>query len=421
MSLTKVLFVDDEVQILEGLQDLLRRQRKVWAMRFASGGVEALRMIEAEGVDVVVSDMRMPGMDGAQLLAIVKERWPGVVRVVLSGQAERGAVVRALSVAHQFLGKPCRLEELTDVIDRAQRLQAALSQPALRDLAGALDQLPSLPSQYWTLMEAVHNPELGLKDIAGLVEQDPAMSAKVLQLVNSSYFGMPQRVSDVLKAVSFLGPEVMVSLALGAKVFDDFEHVPGLAELVEETRNRSLQSVSLVRLFLKEPEQVKHACTAALLQDVGRLVLAQAQPEAYGHLVLHQASTKIPSYELEQAALGVDHADLGGYLLGIWGLPVPIVEAVTFHHQPSRLGERFDPVVAAVHLASHLTDPPDLSVCPSAETIEKLCGDCRICGHPGCRHDSQAAWDWLKFNHKQDLAEDWVRRGLAHLEFVGVT
>lgn len=107
MSRKRVLFVDDEQEVLEGLRNLLRRNRHEWDMVFALGGYEALAELSRGTVDVVVTDMRMPGMDGAQLLAQVKTVSPSTARLVLSGHAEKEAILRALPVAHQFLSKPC--------------------------------------------------------------------------------------------------------------------------------------------------------------------------------------------------------------------------------------------------------------------------------------------------------------------------
>jgi YesN/AraC family two-component response regulator len=115
--LRRVLFVDDDQYILDGLQNLLRKQRSRWDMCFALGGAAALELFAAAPFDVIVSDMRMPGMDGAELLAHVRERYPAARRIVLSGYAEPAAVQRALEVAHQFLSKPCRAPDLIDAID----------------------------------------------------------------------------------------------------------------------------------------------------------------------------------------------------------------------------------------------------------------------------------------------------------------
>src|SRR5690606_34045961 len=122
----RILFVDDEPHVLDGLRDLLHKRLREWEMSFALGGQEALTLLETRPFDVVISDMRMPGIDGVTLLRLVKERYPAIARIVLSGQAERDAVVNALPVAHQFLSKPCDVEVLYAVVERACGLQGLL-------------------------------------------------------------------------------------------------------------------------------------------------------------------------------------------------------------------------------------------------------------------------------------------------------
>ena len=150
----RVLFVDDEQQVLDGLRDLLRRQRKHWDMTFASDAQKAMQLMADKPYDVVVSDMRMPGTDGATLLAHVKQHHPEAARIILSGQADRESVLRALPAAHQFLSKPCDADALRTVIERACTLQQMLSDPAIRTLVGGLDHLPSAPQTYFDLTRA---------------------------------------------------------------------------------------------------------------------------------------------------------------------------------------------------------------------------------------------------------------------------
>jgi DNA-binding NtrC family response regulator len=157
-----ILFVDDEQQILDGLKDLLRKQRKQWTMVFALGGEAALRELQQQPFDVVVSDMRMPGMDGATLLTRVKELYPSSARIILSGHAERDSIVRALPVAHQFLNKPCDAALLRMVVERACELQRLLQNEKIRCLIGKLDKLPSVPHTYWELTRVAALPDVAL-------------------------------------------------------------------------------------------------------------------------------------------------------------------------------------------------------------------------------------------------------------------
>ncbi|HEX5229023.1 MAG TPA: response regulator, partial [Bryobacteraceae bacterium] len=181
----RVLFVDDEPKILEGLQRMLRPCRNQWEMAFATSGKEALRILAADTYDVIVTDMRMPEMDGAQLLRLVREQHPGIVRIVLSGQFEAEAAMRVVQAAHQFLTKPCDAAKLQAVIERSCKGDEMVFDAATRAVIAALGELPPLPSTYAALVDALNDPQASLDRVGVIIEHDVAVAAKVLQLVNS--------------------------------------------------------------------------------------------------------------------------------------------------------------------------------------------------------------------------------------------
>ena len=361
----RILFVDDEQQILDGLRDLLRKQRKQWDMVFALGGEAALAELARAPFDVVVSDMRMPGIDGATLLQRVKDEYPATARIILSGDAERDAVVNALPVAHQFLSKPCDAEVLRTVVERACALQTVLQDDNVRSVIGKVDHLPSVPRAYWALAQAAARPDVGLADLAKIVEQDPAMAVKVLQLVNSSYFGLAQRQSSVQDAVAYLGIELLKALTLTAHVFASAAgpSLPGFS--FDALQDHSMLAARIAKRLVADPKRAAEAFTAALVHDIGKIVLAMGVPDRFGEAVRTARDTGRADHVVEKELLGVTHAEVGAYLLGLWGLPLGIVEAVAYHHQPE-LGAPTGTVVA-VHVAnalSHLVPgaPPDPSV-----------------------------------------------------------
>ena len=210
----RVLFVDDEQRVLDGLRDMLRKHRKKWDMHFALGGQEGIRALDAGGVDVLVTDMRMPGVDGVALLRHAHQHHPSVVRFILSGFAEAEARMRAVPVADQFLSKPCDAAQIECAVERALALRDALEDEALRAYLGAIDKLPSQPSVYQELQRLIASPKSGTDAVARLVERDMAMSAKLLQLVNSGFFGVARRVSSIDQAVSLLGIRTIENLSL---------------------------------------------------------------------------------------------------------------------------------------------------------------------------------------------------------------
>jgi HD-like signal output (HDOD) protein/CheY-like chemotaxis protein len=358
VSPQRILFVDDEPAVLEGLQNLLRKERRRWEMVFAHGSAQALEEIGKAPFDVVVSDMRMPGMDGAELLQRVKDRHPGTARIVLSGHAEQDTSVRALAVAHRFLSKPCDADTLRVVIERTLQLRALLSDDAVRRVIGRLDNLPSMPRTYQELVRATGDPDASIADVARIVEQDAAMSVKVLQIVNSAYFGLAQKMTSIQRAVVYLGIDLLKGLTLVAHVFSTLEraHVTGFS--LDRFQDRSLLCARLAKAFVKDSGRAEEAFTAGLVHDIGKLIVAMNLTRRFHEIVDEVRRSDPPEslHAVETRRLGMSHAELGAYLLGTWGLPATVVEAAAFHHCPSAVSEGPCEVLAAVHVADALID-----------------------------------------------------------------
>lgn len=352
----RVMFVDDESRVLDGLRRMLRPYHRIWQMDFVGSGESALDALDSSGYDVVVSDMHMPGMDGATLLKEVQSRSPGTVRIVLSGHADLEAAMRSVCISHQFLSKPCDADDLRTVIDRACDLEVLLRDATLQEALGDVGDLPVLPKTYRALVEALAEPEVDLQDVGKIVEQDQGIAAKILQLVNSSYFGIRREITSVGQATTYLGVSTIRDLVLSAEVFRQFEEsrrVQGFS-LEAEQEHSLLTSRIAGRLFEERPLK-DQAFLAGMLHDVGKLVLAtQLQDRLTSTLAARQGSTE-PFHETEERLHGVSHAEVGAYLLGLWGMPYPIVEAVAHHHHPSRVSEQSEfGVLAATHVAQVL-------------------------------------------------------------------
>ena len=342
-ALKRILFVDDEQSVLDGIRRLLRGQHREWDLQFALGGQAALDCLDTTRMDVVVSDMRMPGMDGAALLTEVRARQPHAVRIILSGYSDRDAALRAVPVAHQFLTKPCDPQLLKQTVTRACSLQALLSEPYLREALGKMDGLPSRPQMYDALTRAVADPDTSLGSIVEIVEQDAGMCVKVLQLVNSAFFGMPRPASDIRTAISCIGVTTLQNLVLTTEVFRGVGNRIS-ASAFEAAEKHAVLSAQIARRLIDDRKEGEQAFLAGLLHDVGTLLLA-------AHAHTEDVAGALAAGGPPDPAL---HARVGGYLLALWGLPYPISEAVANHHQPSLAAyDRFD-LVGAVHVADVL-------------------------------------------------------------------
>jgi len=361
----RILFVDDEPMVLTGLKRSLRPMRAEWEMVFAAGGDEALAAMDRQTFDIIVTDMRMPGMDGAQLLEEVQKRSPQTLRMVLSGQSDRETIMRSVNPAHQFVSKPCEAEELTSRLIRAFALKDLLQNPGLRELVTKLDCLPSLPHAYLQLNEELRRPEPSLQRIDELIGADMAMTAKILKLVNSAFFCLPCEISSASHAVQLLGLDTLRTLVLTAHVFEQFQSRLLTADDVRQISDHSLavsNSAKKIAMFEHADQHIQNeSFTAGLLHDAGKLILASALGEQYGKVLEYREQSDVGLYAAECELLGCSHAQVAAYLLGLWGLPSTIVEAVAWHHDPGgSLSVKFSPL-AAVHVASAYHDKKSTS------------------------------------------------------------
>ena len=354
----RILFVDDEPGILDGLRRTLRPMRSVWLMQFADGGQTALQILEGGEIHVVVSDMRMPGMDGAELLQIVRERWPSVARIILSGHADRSAAVRSVGVAHQFLVKPCDGNELRSVVQRTCALRATLISPEVLSTLTELGELPAIPALYAALNRELAKPEPSIPALSKLIGRDPGKSAKILPLVNSAFFGLRRRVKSINEAVTNLGTDVVRSLALSSTAFTTFTD-PTTVVSAERLWQHSMRVAEVAARISSvhggDLAATANSFQAGVLHELGKLIILFKRPGAFD-------------------AFEIQHGAIGAYLLGLWGLEDTVVEAVAFHHNPSLAPPCGLSALVAVHLANHLVHASlgDAERCPlDARLIER--------------------------------------------------
>jgi len=350
----RILFVDDEPRVLQGLRQALSRQRERWDMVFVDCGEAALAALAQQPFDAIITDLAMPGMDGPALLAKVRALYPQSMRLSVSGHADEELFLRAVPVTHQFLSKPCDPDELMEVIERACTLQAILQDQAIRALVGTLDNLPSTPETFHALSAAIAEPNAHTADITAIVSKDTALCVKTLQIVNSAYFGLGQPISSIQAAVTYVGMEMIRALALSACVFAAVDSAPGAAALLQGLQARSINKARLARTLLTGSRHVEQGFTAALLADIGQAVLALSAPQRFGEALTHARSGHRPMHVIEAELFGVAHPEVGAYLLGLWGLRHQAVEAIAHHHRPTRVAHSDFDCTVAVYVASLL-------------------------------------------------------------------
>lgn len=365
----KVLFVDDEPRVLHALERALLIAEVEWEAHFVEGGAAALSALQRDRYDVVVTDMRMPGVDGAAVLAAARDRDPGTVRIVLSGQADEGSALQMVRVAHRFLAKPCEAKLLRQVVERTGSLHRILSDENLRALVGSVDRLPSALRIFQELSDLLAREDASTDKVTDLVRQDPAIAAKLLQFVNSAFFARSREISDIRNAVVRLGMKSVKNLVLGLGVFDTAVTWGLPASFsVDEMQRRAFTTARIASEVIADRQQADTAFMAGLVCDIGELVLAATRKERLVSAWTSAAARSISRVTLEREAFGVSHAEVGACLLGLWGLPFAVVEAVAQHHAPEHGAEPAPTLSTTVWLASTIAAGEE----PDATLVETL-------------------------------------------------
>lgn len=360
-GMTRVLFVDDEQLILDGLKRLLYPLRNQWEMHFATSGEQALQLLSENDFDVLISDMMMPGMDGAELLNRVRQQYPSIVRIILSGHSDKELIYRALGSTHVYLSKPSDRDSIEGAIRRASELDQILNDENLTRLISSLDTLPSLPNLYFELLDVLKSKYYSIKKVTEVITKDAGMTAKLLQLVNSAFFGLPRHISDPKLAINLLGLDVLVALVMTVQIFTQFESASLIDISFQQFWDHCSGTSSLAKT-LAERQGLPHRViddtfAAGLLHDSGKIILMGNEPEKYRQVRDLMEREGIDNFHAEEMVYGSSHPVVGAYLLGLWGLPTSIVEAVAFHHQSDKPGLSQNPIPSFVYLANLLERP----------------------------------------------------------------
>jgi HD-like signal output (HDOD) protein/ActR/RegA family two-component response regulator len=364
----RILFVDDDDLILRSIERVLKRHahESSWELHFITDGDKALDLLAQQPFDVVLVDAHMPRMSGTTLLRRVQELYPGMVRILLSGHTGLDILRTSLPLAHQFIAKPCDAQLLKTTLDNACGIRSILSRPELRQMVGGSNELPSAPRTYVEITNALSNPHASSRTVADIVERDIAISARVIQLVSSGFYGLPRQVNSIGGAVAFLGVEVIKAIVLSvevSKMFPVSQAIPDFS--IDAVQKRSLAAAQLAKRLLGHESGGDNVLIAGMLQDVGQLIFAARAPQRFSIALSTSSRGKSPLYEAELELFGSTHAEVGGYLLGLWGLPSKIVQAVAHHLEPLAGARIFD-AAAALYVSNLLSVNPDV---PALEEV----------------------------------------------------
>jgi len=347
----RILFAGENEPLWSEFQQAASYPDGGWAAEFARTAPDAIGLLDQFDFDAVVADVNVSGLSGIELLDEVLSRQPDAQRIVLSDITDVRATIRCLGRGHHHLLKPCDTPTLLNALNTAIELEVWLPSQSVQSLISKMRRLPSPPGIYFQVLAEMRSPNASIERIAELIAQDPAITAKVLQLANSAVFGLQLKVIQPIEAVIYIGLETTRSLVLMAHTFSAFDQLqlPGFS--IDALWNHCIRTARYAREIARiedgGSDVAEQAFAAGLLHDLGKLLLAANLPEPFRQAIALAREQERPVWEGESQILGACHAELGACLLGIWGLPDPIVEAVALHHFPLRSsGRAFSPLTA---------------------------------------------------------------------------
>ena len=346
-----VLFVDDEKQILKSIKRMFIDSD--YKMFFAESGGDALDILSNNQVDIVISDMKMPEMDGYELLKKIKNLYPSVIRIILSGYSDEDIIYKSIhsNLVKLYIFKPWKTEELKNTIDDIFKIREFLNNKNILDIINSINNLPTIPNTYLKLTDAIDH-DLYLEDITKIIEGDPSVSSQILHIANTAFYGI--KTGSIKNAILNLGLSNIKNIVLTSEIFNNCT----LASNEKETlwKHSSLTNKLLIEMYksLLNKAIAEDCYSAGLLHDIGKILIASNFPDQYKQFSsLKKLKSDSPEYELEKDLFNITHNELGAYLLNWWEIPSSIVEVALFHDEPEKSTALNKELVSMTHLANH--------------------------------------------------------------------
>jgi len=349
----KILFVDDEDQILKSLRRIFFKSE--YNCFFASSGKKALVYLKEYNMDLIISDIRMPVMNGFELLEKVKKHYPNVIRMVLSGYSDHSDVITAIekNLAKVYLYKPWDNKELRYIISSVFELEDTIQDKGLFELFNNLESLPTVPQLYKKINEMLENNE-SIDKIRLEIEKDQSLASMILKVANSAFYAA--KTGSIKQAILYIGLINVKNIVISNTIFNnmDISDIEKLWKHAALTNKMAGFIYSKVLLKKLPPEY----SAAGLLHDIGRVVIMNYFEEHHKKIdILNNGNIVDVDRRLnyEKKLLGFNHEMIGGYLLNWWEIPLPIVETALYHHEPLNNRIINKEIVKVIYLANILS------------------------------------------------------------------
>ncbi len=345
-----ILIVDDELQILKSLRRLFLDAD--YDLICVQSGEAALEALFENPVDLIISDMRMPEMDGLELLSRVKKDYPGVIRIILSAASDEKPILKSIQkgIAMIYIMKPWSNNDILRTVDRIFETESLLNNGNLLKEFNNISELPTLKSSYRRIVDMTEN-DADLGDITAAIELDQSIATKILHIANSAYFGV--KTGSVKQAVLFLGFNNLRSVIVSTSFFDSMRIPADSMDFARQLQNHAYLTNKIMHQIFKQhlhKEVPEQASAAGLLHNIGMIFMLSHFGEKFGS-VIKNSGGEGDLVSLEKGEFPVSHAEAGGFLLRWWEIPYPIVEAALYCHQPMNESVIYPELVSTVHIA----------------------------------------------------------------------
>lgn len=348
-----ILVVDEDQELIDAIRRIAHQRWDVTGFTVVPSAAAALSALNGDRFDVVITNLRLPAMDGAELLAEVKTRFPATTRIVLSGYVEDDVIFKAAKVAHRYLHKPCEADEIARTIEEVERCHQAIDSDAMVAMIGRIENLPTLGDVYFDLMDAVAGDDWSPADLAEIVSRDVGITVELLRLVNSGFFGLSRTVHSVEQAITFLGLDVVRAAVAGYSLFNEVNNAPNIdiEEVAARSRSAALLACKSVSSAGGTRSEAAEAYLAGIVHEVGALALSAVSEVERDAL---QAALAGHDVVTERLVLGADRYSVSQYLLGLWGFSPSMCEAVASLARP--MPDSVDPLARGLHRAKRAAE-----------------------------------------------------------------
>lgn len=332
----KILFIDDHENILQSLRLSLRSMRHEWEMSFAASGTAGLDMFQQVWPDVVVTDMRMPDIDGSHVLRDIQKRKPDVGKIILSGYSDKETVIRNLQLANAYLSKPCKTQDLITAIRNTLRANEIILNPRIKNIIAEIETIPSNSAVYERLVDELENDNSSPGLISEIISQDIALSSNIIRIINCTFFNFPKQVSSIEHAVEMLGSQTLLNIIKSSQLFEKFKEFENSEISIRLLWDHSLRVARFAKLIAASSDLPEPSCndcvTASMFHDIGKFIFASKMRHEFSEVIAMVKNENCTVDTAERCILGVTHAEVGAYLLGRWGFSHEQISILRSHH-----------------------------------------------------------------------------------------